>query len=195
MFFEYFEWRLASRLPNPQRLNDDGNDQTRIVYRGERDKMSPARKAINQLTRHLHRKARLANPAWTRDRDQAHILTQQEFFGGRYFLLPPHKPGSLRRKVRRAGLRLVNRLLREAVAYGCEFPREISGGDVALVGFFRQAPLDRPTQWGRGVRILHSNRLGLLPQNGHQRLGRCVSLKGALSGHHLVKHQAERKLV
>src|ERR1700687_696452 len=103
--------------------------------------MSAPWKTLDQAIRHLHREARFADPARTRDRDQAHILTQQEFFGGGYFLLPPHNPGSLNRKIRRAGLHVPNWLLREAVAYGCKFPSQISGRDVAFIGLFGQAPL------------------------------------------------------
>src|SRR6266436_3935476 len=111
--------------------------------------MSATWKALDKSIRHLHREARFADPAWTRDRDQADTVTQQEFFGGRYFLLPPHKPRPLHWKIRRAGLHLLKWLLQEAVAYGCKFPCEISGRDVALIGLFRQAPLDSPTQRSR----------------------------------------------
>src|SRR2546422_8266529 len=106
--------------------------------------MNSTWKALNKATRHLHRETRFADPAWTRDRDQAHILTQQEFFGGSYFLLSPHKPGPLHRNIGRTGLHLLNRLFREAVAYGCKFACEISGRDVAFIGLFCQAPLDSP---------------------------------------------------
>src|ERR1700676_2117076 len=112
--------------------------------------MSATGKAVDKATCHLHREARFADPTGTCDRYQAYILTQQEFFGGSYFLLPPHKPGSLHRKIGGAGLHLLHRLLREPVAYGCKFPGELSSRDVALIGLFRQAALDRPTQWSRG---------------------------------------------
>ncbi len=69
--------------------------------------MSATWKVLDQATRHLHREARFADPSWTCDRDQAHILTQQEFFSGSHFLLAPHKPGPLHRKIGRAGLRLL----------------------------------------------------------------------------------------
>src|SRR6202140_5881627 len=157
--------------------------------------MNATRKALDKATRHLHCEARFADPAWTGDRDQAPTLTQQEFFGGGYFLLPPHKPGSLHRKIRRSSLHLPNWLLREAVAYGCKFPCQISGRDVALIGFFGQAPLNNPTQRSGSVAVLRSDRFGLFPDNGHQRRRCCASLKSALYGHHLVEHQAERKLV
>src|SRR2546428_14163913 len=103
-------------------------------------------KALDKATRHLHRETRFADSAGTCDRDQAHILTQQEFFGGSYFLLPSHKPGPLHRKIGGAGLHLLDRLFREAGADGWKFPCEISGRDVALIGLFRPAPLDNPTQ-------------------------------------------------
>src|SRR5712692_6853252 len=157
--------------------------------------MSATWKVLDHPARHLHREARFADPAWTRDRDQAHILTQQEFFGGSYFLLPPHESGTLHRKIRRAGLHLLNWLLREPVAYGCKFPCEVSGRDVALMGLFRQAPLDSPAQRSGGVTILHPDRLGLFPENGHKGLRCCAFLKSAPSSYHLVEHQAERELV
>src|SRR3981081_691425 len=157
--------------------------------------MSATGKAVDKATCHLYRETRFADPAWTCDRDQAHIMTQQQFFGGSYFLLPPHKPGSLHRKIGRAGLHLPNRLLGEAVTYGCKFPGELSSRDIALIGLFRQTPLDRPTQWSRGVGVLHSDRFGLFAENGHQSVRCCASVKSALSGHHLVEHQAERELV
>src|SRR6266403_3602649 len=157
--------------------------------------MDPSWKQLDEAARHFHRETRFADPAWTRDRDQAHILTQQEFFGGSHFLLPPHKPGPLHWKIGRAGFHLHSWLLREAVAYGCKFPREIPGRDVTLIGFFRQTPLDCPTQRSGGVAILHSDRLGLFPENGHQCFRCCDPLKWALSRDHLVEHQAERELV
>jgi hypothetical protein len=89
--------------------------------------MSATWKVLDQATCHLHREARFADPAWTCDRDEANILTQQEFFGGSHFLLPPHKPGPLRWKIRRASFRPLNWLLQEAVAYGRKFSCEISG--------------------------------------------------------------------
>src|SRR3979411_466962 len=82
--------------------------------------MSPPGKALDQATRHLHREASFADPARTRDCNQAHILTQQKFFGGGHFFLPPHKSGPLHRKIRWTDLHLLNWLLRESVAYVCE---------------------------------------------------------------------------
>ncbi len=59
--------------------------------------MSAARKVFDHTARHLHRETRLADPARSRDRDQAHSRTQQQFFRGRHLLLPSHKTGPLRR--------------------------------------------------------------------------------------------------
>ena len=67
------------------------------------------------------------------------------------------------------------RLLREAVAYGCQFACQIPGGDVALIGLFRQTPLDRPTQRSGSVGLLHSDRFGLFTEDGHQCLRRGAS--------------------
>jgi hypothetical protein len=38
--------------------------------------MNPTWKALDEAIRHFHRETRFADPAWTPDRDQAHILTQ-----------------------------------------------------------------------------------------------------------------------
>ena len=73
--------------------------------------MSATGKALNQAGRHLHGETRLADSARTRDRDQARILSQQEFFGCSYFSLPTHKAGSLHGKVGPAGFRLLSLLL------------------------------------------------------------------------------------
>ena len=122
-------------------------------------------------------------------------MTQQEFCCGSYFLFSPHKPGSLCRNIGRTGLHLPNWFLRKAVAYRCKFTREISGRTVALVRVFRQTSLDSPTQRSGRVGGLHSDRFSLFPENSYQRLCYCLSPKGALSGHHLVEHQAEGELV
>src|ERR1700733_13172241 len=126
MLLEYFERRPPGRLPDPQRLDDHGSNQIRIAKRGERNKMSAARKAREKATRHLHREAGLADPAWPRDCYQAHIRTQQKFLDDSHFFFPPHKPGPLHGKIRGEGHYRLNLLLGEAVAYGPKFAREIS---------------------------------------------------------------------
>src|SRR6202521_1505119 len=157
--------------------------------------MSATWKTLNQAIRHFHRETSFADPTRTRDRDQADVLTQQEFFNGSNFFFPTHKPGSLHRKIRRARRYLLKWLLREAVPNGRKFPCEIAGRDVALVGFFRQAPFNRPTHRSGRVTVLPCNRFRRFPKNRHQGLRCGASLKGAFSGHHLVEHQAERELV
>src|SRR6266851_1938915 len=92
--------------------------------------MGASRKAVDEAARYLHRKPRFADPAWTGDRDQAHILPQQKFFSGSYFFLSPHKASPLHRKIRWADLHLLHRLLREGVAYGCNFPCYVSTRDL-----------------------------------------------------------------
>src|ERR1700730_7220405 len=114
-------------------------------------------KLLDNVVRHCHCETRFTDPAWTRDRDQAHILTQQESFGGSYFLFSPHKPGPLHWNIGRARLHLFNWSLREAVANGCKFPCEISGRDVTLIGLFCQTSLDCPAQRSGRVGILHSD--------------------------------------
>src|ERR1700730_7725284 len=157
--------------------------------------MNATWKTLDQAIRHFHREARFTNPARTRDCDQAHILTQKQFFDGSNFFLPPHESGSLHRKIRRAGLQLLKWLLREAVANGCKLPCEIAGRNVALVWFFRQAPFNRPTQRSGRVTVLPCDRFSWFPENSHQGLRGGASLKRASPGHHLVEHQAERELV
>src|SRR5438094_1182051 len=191
ILLEYSEWRLTAHFPEAHRLNDHGSDQARIGYWGERYKMSAGGKTLDEAARHLHRETGFTDAPWARDCNQADILTRQKFFGGSYFLLSPHEPGSLYWKICRARLKLPDWLLREAVAYGCKFSREISGGDIALIGLFRQAPLDKPTQRSGGIEVLQSHRFGLFAENGNHCLHCCASLKGALARHHLVKHQAE----
>jgi len=130
--------------------------------------MNPTRKVLDKPTRHLHREARFADPPWTRDRDQAHILTQAAVLWRQLLPFSPHKPGPLHRNICRAGLHLHNWFLREAVAYGCKFPCEISGRDVTLIGLFRQDTSRLPQHsGGGGVGILHSDWFGLFPENGH----------------------------
>src|SRR5271157_2394872 len=128
--------------------------------------MDPPWKPLDQTADHLHGETCFADPAWACDRNQTHILTQQEFSGGCDFFFSPHKPGPLHRNIARARLYLLHSSLREAVAYGCKFPREISGGDVTLIGLFRQTPFDSPTQRSGDVGISHSDRFGLFLENG-----------------------------
>src|ERR1700693_1576120 len=104
--------------------------------------MTAPGKAVGQTACYLYREPRFADPAWTRDRQQAHILAHQEFFHGSPFFLPAYQAGPLHRKIAWAGFDLLRRLLREAVTYGCEFPRELPGGNGALVGVFGQASLE-----------------------------------------------------
>src|SRR5437879_12232306 len=92
--------------------------------------MDPTWKPLDKAVRHFHCETRFADPTWTRDRDQAHVLAQHEFFGGSYFLFSPHKPSPLNRNIGRARLHLLNWSLREALANGCKFPCEISGRGV-----------------------------------------------------------------
>ena len=66
MFFEYFQRRLATALADFQSLHDFRSDLPRIAQPGERHKMNPARKMINQAIRHFHREARFADPARAR---------------------------------------------------------------------------------------------------------------------------------
>ena len=136
-----------------------------------------------------------SNTAWARDGDQAHILSQQEFFGGSYFLLAPDEPSLLHRNIGRPSVRLLKRLFREAIAYRCKFVGEISSGGVAFIGLFCETPLNGPTQRSGGVWYLHSDRLRVLLENGYHRFRCRASSKGTFAGDHLVEHQAERELV
>ena len=153
--------------------------------------MNASWKALAQAVRHLHRKTRFPDSAWTGDRNQPHILTQQKFLRGSNFFLSPHKPSPLHGNIGWAWLRLLNLFLREAIAYRCKFVRQLAGRGVALIRLLLQAPLDSPTQRSGRFGVLHSDWFRLFPENCHHRFRYRVPLKGPLSAHHLVEHQAE----
>ena len=77
VLLEYFERRLTSRLPYPQRLNDHGSNQARIAQRGERNKMDATGKVLNKAICHLDRETRFADSSRPRDRNQSHVLPQE----------------------------------------------------------------------------------------------------------------------
>ena len=116
-----------------------------------------------------------ADPAWSRDRDQAHILDAAGVLWRQLFPSPAPQIRSAAREDWSGGFPLLNGLVGEAVADGCKFPREISGGDITLVRLFRQASLDRPTQRSGSFAVLHCDRFGLFPENGHHCFRCCVS--------------------
>ena len=69
--------------------------------------MTAPGKAVGQAACNLHREPSFADPAWTRDRHQAHILAHQEFSGGSHFFLPSYKAGPLHGKIAWAGFHLL----------------------------------------------------------------------------------------
>jgi hypothetical protein len=83
------DWPPASRIPSVCTITEAIKPGS-LSERAEQNEC--LRESARPATRHLHREARFADPAGTGDRHQAHILPQQEFFGGSYFLLSPHKP-------------------------------------------------------------------------------------------------------
>src|SRR6202021_2160679 len=72
-----------------------GHGGRRLTQGGKKKKIKAAGKGPDKAPRPPDRKPRFADPARTRDRNQAHILTQQQVLDGSDFFFPPHKPGSL----------------------------------------------------------------------------------------------------
>ncbi len=72
---------------------------------------------------------------------------------------------------------------------------EVSGRGVALFRVLREASLDDPAEGRRELRIELRHRLGLVADDGGQRLGDRGPGEGAFPGEHLVQDDAERELV
>src|SRR5258708_21130834 len=70
--------------------------------------MDPARKSLDKPAGHFHCQTRFTDTARTGDRNQAHILPQQQFFSGGGFPFSPHKPGSRHGEIARARLHLLS---------------------------------------------------------------------------------------
>ena len=68
-------------------------------------------------------------------------------------------------------------------------------GRVPLLGQLREAPLDDPAQRHGDPRRGRGEGLGLVTDDGRERLGPRRSVEGALAGEHLVEDGAERELV
>src|SRR5580704_15424304 len=157
--------------------------------------MDPTWKQFAESSGHFHRKPRLPDPARPRNCNQPHIRTHQQFFGGLRFLFSPYKTSPRHRQVRWPRLRLLTASLRKTVSYRRKFLRKIARGRVPLISLLGQTSLDGPAQRRRGLPVLRSDRLGLFLQNRYKRLRSCASPKRVVPGHHLIKHQAKRKLV
>ncbi len=54
--------------------------------------MDPTRKLFTETVRHFHGEPGFADAAWTRDCNQAHVLTQQKFFSGSVSFSRPTNP-------------------------------------------------------------------------------------------------------
>src|ERR1700677_1291114 len=157
--------------------------------------MSASWKVLNNTIRHLHRKACLANSSGAGDRDQPHILSEQQLLDIQFFVLSSDEPSPLNRQICRSYFKRLLWPFHHVVAYGCKFTRQVPGDLIAAIGLFSQAALDCPAKWSGDIRVTHTDRCGLFPDDPHQNLHRCSSLKSAFSGHHLVEEQAERELV
>src|SRR5208337_1226537 len=145
-------------------------------------------KAVDCLLGYFQGQARFANPARTCESDKAHILPEQEFFGGSHFLFASNKCGPLCWQIAGASLRALRWQFREPVAYGREVPREVAGGGIPLVALLGQAPLHSPTKWSGGLRVQQTDGFWLFPEDCQHRLSFRALFVRALSSHHLVKH-------
>ena len=85
--------------------------------------------------------------------------------------------------------------LGEAPAQHLELAREVLRGGVALLRVLGQAALDDPAERGGQPRRRLEERLGLLPDDGGERLRGRVALEGLPPRGHLVEDRAERELV
>src|SRR5258708_14325540 len=70
--------------------------------------MDPARKSLDKPAGHFHCQTRFTDTARTGDRNQTHILPQQQFFSGGCFPFSPPKPTSRHGEVARARLHLLS---------------------------------------------------------------------------------------
>ncbi len=104
---------------------------------------------------------------------------------------PETPPPARRRRERRR----ISLDLREVVARALEIPGEIPRGRVTLLGQLREAPLDDPAERHGDPRRGRGEGLGLVPNDGRERLGPRRPVEGALAGEHLVEDDAERELV
>src|ERR1700683_4698278 len=127
MLLEDFQGRLAAGLADRQCLNDRGWNEVWIAYRREGNEMSAAGKIVHEADCNLNSETRFSDAAWTGDRQQADILTKQEFFGGCNFFFAPHESGALRRNIDLAIFDRANWFFREAMAHGYKFVSEIPG--------------------------------------------------------------------
>src|SRR6267154_4763165 len=87
---------------------------------------------IEQAPGHLHRQACFPYAARTCDRNEPHVMTQQEFPGGSDFFRPPHEAGPLHGKIRGEDLCSLNRFLGEWVAADSRVSRHVTTRDLGL---------------------------------------------------------------
>ena len=89
-------YALPRAMPDPKRLGDSRWDQGRVANRGQRDEAYPVLELGRDSICYLEAKSGLADPAWTRERQQAHVRAQQPLLRLRQHPLASDKRGGLR---------------------------------------------------------------------------------------------------
>ncbi len=72
--------RSLTRFFEAECLRYSGRDQMRISDRRQRDQEDSVGEIRKRICRSLNTEARLASASWTRQRQQAHVLSRYEFF-------------------------------------------------------------------------------------------------------------------
>ncbi len=85
--------------------------------------------------------------------------------------------------------------LGQMIAEVLQVPREVLRRGVALLRILGETAFDDPAHGGGGLRRRLRERLRLLANDRHERLGARLPLEGALARGHLVEDRAERELV
>src|SRR6266849_531144 len=147
VFLQALNGYLATTLPHPQRLRDDGRNQCGITHCGEGNKTHAARKALGDFTRHLQPQTGFSDPAWSSKRYQAHIVSQQHSLHGSDFPIATNKCRSLGGKIALLRRGMSRWRFGEPVAYGRKISGQITGGCVAFLGILGQAAFDYPAKW------------------------------------------------
>ena len=127
-----FEQRPLSRFPQTKRLGDGRDDQVGIADGGQRHEPDPVGEVRTQLLGHVQCHAGFAHASRTRQRDEAHVLTQEQVVGGIHFLLPSNERSGLDGQVGRK----VGRL-----RHFPSFSRPIFSGTSFCASFLRGVPL------------------------------------------------------
>ena len=93
--------RLVALLPDADGLGDGGNDEVRIAHRGQIDEADAVGELRDQVRRDLQREPGLAYPTRTGQRQQRHVLAQEQLSDRGDLPLPANQRGAWQRKRRR----------------------------------------------------------------------------------------------